>query len=114
VLLLCWILCPGFRARKQLKAKLPSDSGGSDKPRPTTEELDAQVDHLMDLLAAARSGRRVRTHQVESLAPLFREVITLPKLSRKQLVRLAKFFNILPYLSDDAIRRQLTRKIRSA
>ena len=107
------------KSSKELSADANSDSAAAKEQ--TADDLAATAatadpsgaSALLSLLSEVRAGKHLAAADMAKLSSLFDSSITLERMSRKQLVRLSKFFGLVPYLSDALLRMQLTRKIRA-
>jgi LETM1 and EF-hand domain-containing protein 1 len=97
-------------AKKQL---VPSGTAAADGNTDGAAPVSREASQLLELLSEVRHGRRVSASDMANLSKLFRDVITIDQMSRKQLVRLSTFFGLVPYASDNILRYQLRKKIRS-
>jgi hypothetical protein len=104
-------------AKKQVPARKEKSNEGSNGSAASSSSSASEssspydASQLLDLLSEVRHGKRISASEMARLSDLFRTSLTLQRMSRKTLTRLAKFFGLLPYAVPDAVLRYQLRRL---
>jgi LETM1 and EF-hand domain-containing protein 1 len=96
--------------QETLQSMATSRKGGK---KGNVGDKDAGGQEVIDFLEKARLGEPLSNENVISIAKLFQDELTLPNISRPQLVSMCQYMGLLPNGADAFLRFQLRTKFRS-
>lgn len=108
--------------KRQLKARLEVASFLQDSMENYAQDLANNkkkedqrkaAQKALRLVEAAKRGWYIRTDDVLQLASLFKDYLTLDGLNRKQLIALCRYMNVNSFGSDEMLRVNIRREVRS-
>jgi LETM1 and EF-hand domain-containing protein 1 len=78
-----------------------------------TKEGSSSAQEILEFVDKARNGEPISNEKVVQIASQFKDELTLPNISRPQLISMCKYMGLQTLGSDDFLRFQLRTKFRN-